>query len=93
MLGWVVVLVLVVDVADADVPPVLCLPAPAVPSLALPLFLLVLVEDVNQPTAVDVMTLPKLRGAGGGFEGLILWCWGGGSFVCGVCAACRNAAL
>ena len=29
--------------------------------------LVLLLDDVNQPTAVDVTTLPKLRGAGGGF--------------------------
>ena len=31
------------------------------------LLLVLLLDDVNQPTAVDVTTLPKLRGAGGGF--------------------------
>ena len=37
------------------------------------LLLVLLLDDVNQPTAVDVTTLPKLRGAGGGFwEELIL---------------------
>ena len=31
------------------------------------LVLVLLLDDVNQPAAVDVTTLPKLRGAGGGF--------------------------
>ena len=35
--------------------------------LLLLLLLVLLLDDVNQPTAVDVTTLPKLRGAGGGF--------------------------
>ena len=35
--------------------------------LVLVLLVLLLLDDVNQPTAVDVTTLPKLRGAGGGF--------------------------
>ena len=43
------------------------------------LLLVLLLDDVNQPTAVDVTTLPKLRGAGGGFlEELIIRlekCW------------------